>query len=71
MMKLWQFWSKVLVQVESGADIIALSDMMDGRVKFIRKALEDHNFQNIMILSYAAKYASNLYGPSEMPLVLK
>jgi len=52
-----------LVQVESGADIIAPSDMMDGRVKLIRKALEDHNFPNIMILSYAAKYASNLYGP--------
>ena len=52
-----------LVQVESGADIIAPSDMMDGRVKLIRKALEDHNFPDIMILSYAAKYASNLYGP--------
>jgi porphobilinogen synthase len=52
-----------LVQAESGADIIAPSDMMDGRVKLIRQALEDHNFHNIMILSYAAKYASNLYGP--------
>lgn len=52
-----------LVQADSGADIIAPSDMMDGRVGKIRKALEDHNFQNTKILAYTAKYASNLYGP--------
>ena len=46
-----------------GCDVIAPSDMMDGRVGVIRNALDHHNFKNVQILSYAAKYASNFYGP--------
>jgi len=49
--------------VEAGADIVAPSDMMDGRVKAIREALDEAGFQHIPILSYAAKYASAFYGP--------
>ncbi len=49
--------------VEAGADIVAPSDMMDGRVKTIREALDENGFQHIAILSYAAKYASAFYGP--------
>lgn len=52
-----------LVLARSGADILAPSDMMDGRVLQIRTALEQENFKNVMILSYSAKYASNFYGP--------
>ena len=52
-----------LVQANAGCDIIAPSDMMDGRVGFIRSALDGANFQNTQILSYAAKYASGFYGP--------
>ncbi|MFC1942517.1 porphobilinogen synthase [Chloroflexota bacterium] len=52
-----------LSHVEAGADIIAPSDMMDGRVKVIRQALDDRGFIQIPILSYAAKYASAFYGP--------
>ncbi len=48
---------------ESGADIVAPSDMMDGRVGAIRDALETQGFKNVKILAYAAKYASALYGP--------
>lgn len=47
----------------AGADIIAPSDMMDGRIGEIRDALEEHGHHNVAILSYAIKYASNLYGP--------
>ena len=47
----------------SGSDIIAPSDMMDGRVGVIRKALEAESLKNTIILSYSAKYASNFYGP--------
>jgi porphobilinogen synthase len=50
-------------QAEAGADIIAPSDMMDGRIGAIRKALEMHGHQNVQIMSYAAKYASAFYGP--------
>ncbi|MBE9242860.1 porphobilinogen synthase [Synechocystis salina] len=50
-------------QANAGADIIAPSGMMDGFVQAIREALDDHDFQNIPILSYAAKYASAYYGP--------
>ncbi|MFC1955238.1 porphobilinogen synthase [Chloroflexota bacterium] len=53
----------VLSHVDAGADIIAPSDMMDGRVKVIREALDEGGFQHIPILSYAAKYASAFYGP--------
>ncbi len=52
-----------LSHVEAGADIVAPSDMMDGRVKKIREALDEKGFQHIPILSYAAKYASAFYGP--------
>lgn len=48
---------------EAGADIVAPSDMMDGRVHFVRKALDCHGFEHIPIMSYAAKYASSFYGP--------
>jgi porphobilinogen synthase len=48
---------------EAGADIVAPSDMMDGRVKVIREALDERGFQHIAILAYAAKYASAFYGP--------
>jgi porphobilinogen synthase len=50
-------------QAEAGADIIAPSDMMDGRVKAIRMALEMAGHVNVQIMSYAAKYASAFYGP--------
>ena len=52
-----------LSHAEAGADIIAPSDMMDGRVIFIRKILEENNFDDIAIMSYGAKYASSFYGP--------
>ena len=54
---------QALSHAEAGADIIAPSDMMDGRVGAIRDALESNNFPNTLILSYAAKYASSFYGP--------
>jgi porphobilinogen synthase len=50
-------------QAEAGADIVAPSDMMDGRVRAIREALDEKGLQHIPILSYAAKYASAFYGP--------
>ncbi len=52
-----------LLQADSGADVLAPSDMMDGRIGKIRKALDKNGFQNKKILSYAVKYASNFYGP--------
>ncbi len=52
-----------LLQAEMGCDVIAPSDMMDGRIGKIRKALDKHKFQNVQILSYAVKYASSFYGP--------
>ncbi|KAA8482262.1 porphobilinogen synthase [Arcticibacter tournemirensis] len=52
-----------LAHARSGADIIAPSDMMDGRVGYIRKMLDDNGFTNISIMSYSAKYASAFYGP--------
>tara|TARA_B110000438_G_scaffold196431_1_gene188002 strand:- start:115 stop:1104 length:990 start_codon:yes stop_codon:yes gene_type:complete len=52
-----------LLQAEMGCDVIAPSDMMDGRIGKIRKALDKKNFQMIQILSYAVKYASSFYGP--------
>jgi porphobilinogen synthase len=48
---------------EAGADVVAPSDMMDGRVGAIREALDDHGFESTPILAYAAKYASAFYGP--------
>lgn len=50
-------------QAQAGADIIAPSDMMDGRISAIRRALEMNGHQNVQIMSYAAKYASAFYGP--------
>ena len=52
-----------LVQVEAGCDIIAPSDMMDGRIGAIRAALEKTGHHNILLMAYAAKYASAFYGP--------
>ena len=54
---------QALAEAEAGADIVAPSDMMDGRVGAIRQALDDHGFTNVSILSYAAKYASSFYAP--------
>jgi porphobilinogen synthase len=54
---------QALVQAEAGCDIIAPSDMMDGRVGAIRTALEDHGLKDVLIMAYAAKYASAFYGP--------
>ena len=52
-----------LIQANAGCDILAPSDMMDGRIGEIRKSLEKNNFQNTLLLSYAVKFASNFYGP--------
>ena len=52
-----------LLQAEMGCDVLAPSDMMDGRIGKIRKALDKENFKQVQILSYAAKYASSFYGP--------
>jgi len=52
-----------LAQAQAGADIIAPSDMMDGRVGYIRNILDDNGFSNVSIMSYSAKYASAFYGP--------
>jgi porphobilinogen synthase len=54
---------QALVQADAGADIVAPSDMMDGRVGAIRSALEAAGHQNVAIMAYAAKYASAFYGP--------
>ncbi len=54
---------QALVQADAGADVVAPSDMMDGRIGAIRTALEEAGHTNTLILSYAAKYASGFYGP--------
>ena len=54
---------QALLQAEMGCDVIAPSDMMDGRIGVIRKALDKNNLQDVCIVSYAAKYASGFYGP--------
>ena len=54
---------QALIQTEAGCDIIAPSDMMDGRIKKIRETLENNNYKNTLIMSYTAKYSSALYGP--------
>lgn len=54
---------QALSHAEAGADVVAPSDMMDGRVGAIREALEEQGFTNTRILAYSAKYASNYYGP--------
>jgi porphobilinogen synthase len=55
--------AQALVQAEAGCDILAPSDMMDGRIGAIRTALEGNGFAKTLILAYAAKYASSFYGP--------
>ncbi len=52
-----------LAQAEAGADVIAPSDMMDGRIGAIRQALDAHGFNHVPIMSYATKFASAFYGP--------
>ena len=52
-----------LLQAEMGCDVLAPSDMMDGRIRKIRNALDKNNFKDVQLLSYAAKYASSFYGP--------
>ncbi|MDC3076492.1 porphobilinogen synthase [Candidatus Pelagibacter sp.] len=52
-----------VLQAKMGCDVIAPSDMMDGRVSLIRKALDQNNLKDVQILSYAVKYASSFYGP--------
>ena len=54
---------QAVTQAEAGCDIIAPSDMMDGRIGAIRQALDSAGFENVLIMSYAAKYASAFYGP--------
>jgi porphobilinogen synthase len=54
---------QALTHARAGADVVAPSDMMDGRVAVIRGKLDDHKFENIPIMSYAAKYCSGFYGP--------
>ena len=54
---------QALSHAEAGADIVAPSDMMDGRIRSIRDTLENHKFHNTLILAYSAKYASAYYGP--------
>jgi porphobilinogen synthase len=54
---------QALLQAQAGADVVAPSDMMDGRIGQIRSALEDSGHHDTLILSYAAKYASGFYGP--------
>jgi porphobilinogen synthase len=55
--------AQALSHARAGADIVAPSDMMDGRVRAIRQKLDEHKFENIAIVSYAAKYCSGFYGP--------
>ena len=59
-----EYLGKIAVShAKSGADIIAPSDMMDGRISYIRNALDENGFKNISIMSYSAKYCSAFYGP--------
>ncbi len=54
---------QAVLQAKMGCDVIAPSDMMDGRIKVIRKKLDNENLQDVQIISYAVKYASSYYGP--------
>lgn len=58
-----QLCRQALIQAEAGSDIIAPSDMMDGRIGAIRHTLDNNNFENLQIMAYSAKYASAFYGP--------
>ncbi|MER2607092.1 MAG: porphobilinogen synthase [Siculibacillus sp.] len=55
--------AQALVQAEAGSDMIAPSDMMDGRIGAIRRGLDGHGFESVQIMAYSAKYASAFYGP--------
>lgn len=57
-----------LAQAHAGADILGPSDMMDGRIAYIRKALDEQKFTNVSIMAYTAKYASAFYGPFRVAL---
>ena len=62
--KTLEYLAKIaLSQVQAGADMVAPSDMMDGRVAAIREILDDNGYERVPIMSYAAKYASDFYGP--------
>ena len=54
---------QALVQAQAGCDVVAPSDMMDGRIRAIRKVLETESLKNVQIMAYSAKYASSFYGP--------
>ncbi|MEP1576796.1 porphobilinogen synthase [Roseibium album] len=58
-----QLCRQALVQADAGSDVIAPSDMMDGRIGAIRQSLDSQNFRNTQIMAYSAKYASAFYGP--------
>lgn len=60
-----------LMQARAGVDVVAPSDMMDGRIGAIREALDQEGFENVSILAYSAKYASSLYGPFRDALQVK
>ncbi len=59
---------QALAQAEAGCDVIAPSDMMDGRIGVIRRTLDEHGLEEVQILAYAAKYASGFYGPFRAPV---
>ncbi|MCX7951651.1 MAG: porphobilinogen synthase [Clostridiales bacterium] len=62
--KTLEYLAKIaLSHAKAGADMVAPSDMMDGRVKFIRRMLDENGYKNVAIMSYSAKYASSFYGP--------
>ncbi|MEG2939671.1 MAG: porphobilinogen synthase, partial [Oscillospiraceae bacterium] len=62
--KTLEYLAKIAVShAAAGADIVAPSDMMDGRILALRNALDGSGFENISIMSYAVKYASSFYGP--------
>jgi len=58
-----QLCNQALIQAAAGTDVIAPSDMMDGRIGAIRSALDDNGYRNVQIMAYSAKYASAFYGP--------
>ena len=60
---LYALEKQAILNAKMGSDLIAPSDMMDGRIGFIRKSLDKNNFKDLPIISYAAKFASNFYGP--------
>ena len=62
-MKCGDIGQMALSHAQAGADMVGPSDMMDGRVGYIREVLEENNFPNVGIMSYSVKYASCFYGP--------